>query len=160
MLLATADSCYAGISFKNKGNTTGNHSSTYIFETDFAFVGGAPGADWAVAFVGFSSGNETNPDMFAYGYMQFLDADGNAISFWGERFEKGVWYNLRFEYEVSSGVVTLFVNGANKGNMTVKKDGNSTSNNPLNFNGFGVYIRNKMSAPLQIAFDNVYIGMR
>ena len=159
MLLATADSCFAGISFKNKGDTQGKSNSIYVFETDFAFVGGTPGSETTVAYVGFTSGNETNPDMFAYGYMQFADSEGSAVSFWGSRFERGVWYNLRFEYCVADKSVSLYVNGVLKGTMAVRNDGKETANSLL-FNGFGVYIRNRMAEPLQLAFDNVYLGVK
>jgi hypothetical protein len=78
---------------------------------------------------------------------------------WGARFEKGVWYNLRLEYSVSTNKVTVYVNGNSVAEISGIRDKNSVSD-PFVFNGFGVYIRNKMAEPLQLAFDNVYIGVK
>lgn len=153
----TVDGAFAGVSLAYKGEAVQN-ATKYVFETDFIWLGGTPGSQNTVAFLGFTTGNETNPDMISYGNVSILDNEGSAVSFWGSSFEKGVWYNIRFEYEIASATTYMYVNGVPMGAVTASVGANASTNS-LDFKGFGIYVRNRMNEPVSFALNNVYISV-
>ena len=175
----------------NGGHAIGNNAedvyevgTTYVFESDFTYNGGAPvsASDLNAAFVGLlATSTSHNNSMISYGYINFVDSEGSAITMFDHRFEKNVKYNIRLEYTVGGETLgtdtdaadyyssrsdyvrahlKFYVNGVEKAlstNNNVMMGKNVSTD--TEYYGFGVYTRNSdKTSSLDITFDNVYMA--
>lgn len=155
-------------------------SGKYVFEADFS-VTSSNYKDTGVLFFSFmpdildeamlnvkdSKGNvmyknTTNNPAFTSGY---LTVTGNASAVGDEYviFDKnapmqfGVVYNVRFEYDIATKLITTYINGVKTGVYQGNASGaNRIVNDDSEFFGIGIYYRKASTA---INFDNIYIGV-
>ncbi|MBO5009775.1 MAG: hypothetical protein J6D20_03630 [Clostridia bacterium] len=153
--------------------------TTYYFEADLTFAGGAPtGNDLNAAFIGLLSNKTSlkNGNMFAYGYISYTDTEGSGITVFGAPLEKGKTYRIRIEYTVGDGLYNssswqdrfnyassgfkFYVDGTEAAsiNKDVFNIGLTTYASDRSFVGLGIYTRGGKSDGLELDFDNIKVG--
>ncbi len=143
--------------------STGNaNGTTYIFSAKFTYEGGAKyydSNDAGTAWIGFSNVKDVygNSGMaYAY-YLTAGDNSGDAayINLFGQKFYKGVEYEVRFEQVVGTKGVRVYVNGEYMGTDTATSA--TTASDQGTFFGFVMYTR---ASGLKLTFDDVYVGVQ
>lgn len=174
----------------NGGHGIGNNMSAtfeegtkYVFEADFTYKGGSAknfASDKNAAFIGLLNNDSSihNTNMFAFGYIQFVDAEGSAITVLGATLEKDKKYNIRLEYTVGDGNIgttftsradyvsanlKLYVNGIEQplpnGDALGIGDSVQSAGSDKTFYGFGIYTRSSSYVnAFDLTVDNVYVG--
>lgn len=144
------------------GNTTGGSGKKYVFETDFLWTGGAQQADQiasGAAFVGFLGEDVPSIDnthMSCWSHIKF-DADNPDVMTWfGVKLTKGVYYNIRMEYDFDSGICKVYVDNELK---TSGKFNSGNNSDKESFGAFGIYFRKNFTETISMKFDNMYLGV-
>ncbi len=138
----------------------GEEGDIYVFEADITWMGGQMSTDHSsgAAFIGLLGEHKSvdNENMFCYNRLKFTEGESDAATFFGATFERGVTYNVCLEYEVGTGTLTYYVDGEE---VATSYSVGKTNGSDEAFCGFGIYMRKSFSEPVEILFDNVYMGV-
>ena len=138
----------------------GNEGDIYVFEADITWMGGqmSTGHSAGAAFIGLLGEHKSvdNENMFCYNYLKFTEGESDSATFFGATLERGVTYNICLEYEVGTGILTYYVDGEE---VATSYNTGKTNGSDEAFYGFGIYMRKSFTEPLEILFDNVYMGV-
>ena len=164
---------WQGFAIKSPDSTKVYSSGIYVFEADITFTGLTTYKSDGNMFIGFVSADSTmvqNADMFEMGWVTFDSATPTEVTFFESggsgtvKLDVGVRYNLRLEYNITTGKTGIYVNGeliktisadssTGTNSTGVVTDNKGLTNNKLGSFGFV----NRRSTHLTI--DNIYYGV-
>ena len=137
--------------------------STYIFETDFKWIGGyQDNAEQIPKYAAYISlfGDHAAIDNTRAAYsivLKYIENDYSGIMLGNTRLEVGVTYNIRIEVTVGEGL-KLFVNGIESTDTAVFV-GTEGRFDETTYQAFGIYSRRNLKPALEFTMDNVYMGV-
>jgi len=148
----------------NNYTSTFPAGTTYIFEADITYKGGAPikTDDLAFAYVGFTYSESAthNDNHYNMTAMYFTDAEGTAMMWNDVVFEKNITYNVRLEYVAGEGTYKFYVNNELVKSGDATNGGKYVEGSDLTFAGYCFYSRSSSSyvKSLDMTIDNVFLA--
>ena len=151
---------YQGFALASGLDGTYETGTTYVFETDFKWVGGTQDSSQIAkyaAYIGLLGSHEAVDNVYmSYAIkVSLIDGDSSAILFGNARLERGITYNIRIEAVTGTGL-KLYVNGVEAETGTVW---NGASSDAATYAGFGWYSRRSFDPAFEFTMDNVYMGV-